>query len=180
MASSVSRPLLLGMAMVALRARGAVASVYAGKKAGTATIEGRVVKTRDTWILSFTSGKPQSAFILDDGAWKKVRKIDPKGEAEVWDLRVAGDESFTAEGCIVHNCPLALPIIRRAVTMYSNPGEVVCSPFGGVGSEGVGALRLGRKAVLIELKESYFKRAAINLRDEENAHQMGLFAPAGS
>lgn len=77
-----------------------------------------------------------------------------------------------------HMCPLSLDIIRRAVTMYSNPGEVVLSPFAGVGSEGVGALRLGRRFVGVELKDSYFRRASINLREEENSEQIGLFGAA--
>lgn len=76
-----------------------------------------------------------------------------------------------------HMCPLSLDVIRRAVTLYSNPGEVVFSPFGGVGSEGVGALRLGRKAVLTELKESYFRTAAEYLRAV--SAQGGLFGGSG-
>ncbi len=62
-----------------------------------------------------------------------------------------------------HICPLQMGVIERAIDIWTNPGDVVLSPFGGIGSEGVGALRLGRKALLIELKESYFKRAAVNL-----------------
>lgn len=64
-----------------------------------------------------------------------------------------------------HMCPLSLDVIRRACTLYSNPGEVVFSPFAGVGSEGVGALRLGRRFVGVELKDSYWRRACQNLRD---------------
>jgi len=74
-----------------------------------------------------------------------------------------------------HMCPLQLDVIDRCIRLWTNPGEVVLSPFGGVGSEGVGALRLGRKFVGIELKGSYFERAVINLRQEEGAEQMGMF-----
>ena len=74
-----------------------------------------------------------------------------------------------------HMCPLQLDIIERLAVLYSNPGEVILSPFGGVGSEGVGALRLGRKFVGIELKESYFARTCANLAGEENAEQVRLF-----
>ncbi len=59
-----------------------------------------------------------------------------------------------------HICPMPLDLITRAVCLWSNPGDVVLSPFGGIGSEGVAALRNGRRAVLVELKESYFRQAA--------------------
>jgi hypothetical protein len=51
-----------------------------------------------------------------------------------------------------HLCPLQLDLIERAVTMWSNPGNVVLSPFMGIGSEGVTSLKLGRKFIGIELK----------------------------
>jgi DNA modification methylase len=62
-----------------------------------------------------------------------------------------------------HICPLQLDVIERAVTLWSNPGDLVFSPFTGIGSEGVGALRLGRKFIGSELKESYYKQACANL-----------------
>ena len=58
-----------------------------------------------------------------------------------------------------HLCPLQLDLIERAVTMWSNPGDVVLSPFMGIGSEGVTSLKLKRKFIGVELKESYFKHA---------------------
>jgi DNA modification methylase len=64
-----------------------------------------------------------------------------------------------------HVHPLQLDVIERAVVMYSNPGEVVLTPFMGVGSEVWGALRHGRKAIGIELKPSYFKQATKNMRE---------------
>lgn len=62
-----------------------------------------------------------------------------------------------------HICPLQLDIIERAVSLWSNPGDVVLSPFAGIGSEGYVSLKLGRQFVGIELKESYFKQAVKNL-----------------
>ena len=77
-----------------------------------------------------------------------------------------------------HMCPLSLDVIHRLCVLYSNPGEVCLSPFAGVGSEGVGCLRNERKFVGIELKESYFNRAAENLRAQEGTkRQPSLFAP---
>ena len=62
-----------------------------------------------------------------------------------------------------HVHPLQLDVIDRAITLRSNPGEVVLTPFMGVGSEAYGAVTLGRKAIGVELKESYFRQAVKNL-----------------
>jgi DNA modification methylase len=56
-----------------------------------------------------------------------------------------------------HICPLQLDTIERILHLYSNEGETVFSPFGGIGSEGFTAIKMGRKSISIELKESYFK-----------------------
>jgi DNA modification methylase len=66
-----------------------------------------------------------------------------------------------------HVHPLQLDVIDRLVELYSNKGEVVLSPFGGVMSEPFSAVSLGRKAIAIELKDSYFKQAKINLEHAE-------------
>ncbi len=62
-----------------------------------------------------------------------------------------------------HVHPLQLDVIDRAITLWSNPGEVVFTPFMGVGSEVYGAVELGRRGVGVELKESYFRQAVKNL-----------------
>lgn len=62
-----------------------------------------------------------------------------------------------------HVHPLQLDVIDRLVVLYSNPGEVVLTPFMGVGSEVYSPVSLGRKAIGVELKESYFKQAKINM-----------------
>ena len=77
-----------------------------------------------------------------------------------------------------HLCPLQLDLIDRAVTMWSNPGDVVLSPFMGIGSEGVTALKLHRKFIGIELKPSYFKHAARYLDAGERQDDMFLTAPS--
>jgi DNA modification methylase len=66
-----------------------------------------------------------------------------------------------------HLAPLQLGLIERAIRLWSNPGEVVLSPFAGIGSEGYQAIRLGRKFVGIELKQSYFVAAVRNCRRAE-------------
>jgi len=67
-----------------------------------------------------------------------------------------------------HICPLQICLIKRAVQLWSAPGDVVLSPFAGVGSEGVGALQMGRKFIGFELKESYYEHAQSFLRQAEN------------
>jgi DNA modification methylase len=63
-----------------------------------------------------------------------------------------------------HICPLQLDVIERAVTLWSNPGDVVFSPFAGIGSEGYQSVKMGRKFVGAELKQSYFDQACANLK----------------
>lgn len=68
-----------------------------------------------------------------------------------------------------HLCPLQLDVIRRCLRLYSNPGDLVLTPFGGVGSEPVVAIQEGRRAIGCELKASYFRQAVANLRAAEQA-----------
>ena len=67
-----------------------------------------------------------------------------------------------------HVHPLQLDVIDRIVELYSNPGEVVLTPFMGVGSEVFSPVSLGRKGLGIELKESYFKQAIQNMESCKN------------
>ena len=156
MATSVSRALLLGMAMVAQRAHGIIASIFPGKKAGTTTIEGRVVNTLQEWVMSWREGSRAHGIILDDGAWKKVRTPIDCGKAETWSIQVADDASYTAEGCIVKNCPLQLDIVERLIRRYSNPGELVYDPFGGLMTVPYCAIKMGRRGRGVELNTGYF------------------------
>jgi DNA modification methylase len=67
-----------------------------------------------------------------------------------------------------HVHPLQLDVIDRLVELYSNPNEVVLTPFMGVGSEVYSPVSLGRKAIGIELKDSYYKQAVLNLKEAEH------------
>lgn len=67
-----------------------------------------------------------------------------------------------------HVHPLQLDVIDRIVELYSNPGELVCTPFMGVGSEVYSPVSMGRKAIGIELKDSYFKQTIENMKFAEN------------
>lgn len=79
-----------------------------------------------------------------------------------------------------HVHPLQLDVIDRLVDLYSNPGEVILTPFMGVGSEVYSPVSLGRKAIGIELKDSYYKQAVLNLKEAKNRfaiedNQLSLF-----
>ena len=74
-----------------------------------------------------------------------------------------------------HICPLQLDVIERIVELYSNPGETVFTPFMGIGSEAYQALKMGRKAIGIELKEEYFNQSVENCKEVTDDSQMTLF-----
>lgn len=71
-----------------------------------------------------------------------------------------------------HLCPLQLDVIERALHLWSNPGDVVLSPFMGIGSEGDVSLRLNRRFIGVELKQSYFRQACRNLAKAEDQGDM--------
>lgn len=76
-----------------------------------------------------------------------------------------------------HICPLQLEVIRRCLALWSNPGDVVLSPFAGIGSEGHEALRWGRKFYGIELKRVYYDQACANLREAiSDSNQLAMFS----
>lgn len=70
-----------------------------------------------------------------------------------------------------HICPLQLDVIERCIQLWSNPGDVVLSPFAGIGSEGHVAIKTDRKFVGVELKPSYYRIACKNLRTAEAKQQ---------
>lgn len=105
--------------------------------------------------------------------WQKVASpvwmdIDPSDTLQFRSAREHDDER--------HICPLQLEVIRRGVELWTNPGDVVLSPFMGIGSEGYVSLQMGRRFVGAELKASYFDQAARNL--EAALAQAGLFEAA--
>lgn len=67
-----------------------------------------------------------------------------------------------------HICPLQLDVIRRAIELWTNPGDLVLSPFAGIGSEGYVAVEMRRRFIGVELKRSYWDQAVANLRSAEN------------
>lgn len=92
--------------------------------------------------------------------WQKVASpvwmdINPSDTLQYQSAREHDDER--------HICPLQLEVIRRGVELWTNPGDVVLSPFAGIGSEGFVSVQMGRKFVGVELKDSYYRQASQNL-----------------
>lgn len=127
----------------------------------------------EKWDGHTTEEKYQRMEDLDDRAGREVvnKSADELQAGGIWTgihesdtlqyttARAADDEK--------HICPLQLDTIERCIKLYSNPGETVLTPFMGIGSEAYQAIRFGRRAIGIELKESYFRIAAKNLADAE-------------
>ena len=102
---------------------------------------------------------------LAGGIWTDINESDT---LQYTTARDTNDEK--------HVCPLQLGTIEHCIKLYSNPGEVVLTPFMGIGSEAYTALKLGRKAIGIELKETYYNVAVRNLRSiETQNHAPTLF-----
>lgn len=74
-----------------------------------------------------------------------------------------------------HIAPLTLDVSRRAIQLWSNPGDTVLTPFLGIGSEVYSAVELGRMGIGIELKESYFRQAVKNIQTLDTPTQLELF-----
>lgn len=105
--------------------------------------------------------------------WQRIASpiwvdIDPNDTLQYRSAREHADER--------HICPLQLEVIRRGVELWTNPADVVLSPFAGIGSEGAASLELGRRFVGVELKTSYYEQAVRNLTSA--VAQEDLFAAA--
>ena len=77
-----------------------------------------------------------------------------------------------------HICPLQLNVIQRCIELWTNPNDIVFDPFGGIGSTAYVALKMGRRAISSELKESYFEQMKNNVEVALNSEKM--ICPVGS
>ena len=97
-------------------------------------------------------------------------------QTNVLNVKMARDEKDER-----HLCPLQLDLIERLVTLWTNAGDTVYSPFMGIGSEGYVAVRQGRRFVGTELKTSYFRQACRYIAEAEaNPASGGLFGVKGA
>lgn len=95
-----------------------------------------------------------------------------------WDINQSNtlNRLFSDEESERHICPLQLDVIERIVNLYSNPDDVVFTPFMGIGSEVYQSVKMGRRAIGIELKDVYFDQAVKNMESlEQEKAQMTLF-----
>lgn len=104
--------------------------------------------------------------------WQRIASpvwmdIDPSDTLQYMSAREHDDER--------HICPLQLEVIRRGIMLWTNPDDIVLSPFGGIGSEPYVAVGMGRRAVAVELKASYFKQMVANVASAQ-AKTLDLFA----
>jgi hypothetical protein len=104
--------------------------------------------------------------------WQRIASpvwmdIDPNDTLQFRSAREHDDER--------HICPLQLEVIRRGIELWTNPGDIVLSPFAGIGSEGYVSIEMGRRFVGVELKGSYYEQAARNL-EAANRNTAPLFA----
>lgn len=74
-----------------------------------------------------------------------------------------------------HICPLQLKVIERGINLWTNPNDIVLTPFLGIGSECYKALEMGRRAIGIELKETYYQQAVKNCASIEAVEQLSLW-----
>jgi len=111
---------------------------------------------------------------------KRSHLIWQKYASPVWmDIRQTNTINFRegkSQEDEKHICPLQLDTIARCVDLWSNPGDIVGSAFGGVGSEIYQSVKMGRKGISCELKENYWKQAIKNVSELENTqNQLTLF-----
>lgn len=109
--------------------------------------------------------------IFPVGLWQKYASpvwmdINPSNTLQFRTARDNDDER--------HICPLQLDVIERALMLWSNPGDLIFSPFAGIGSEGYQSLKQGRRFIGVELKPSYWQLACKNLRSA-TVEQESLF-----
>lgn len=100
----------------------------------------------------------------DDYPVEKWQRVASPVWMDVNPSRTLQRESAREERDEKHICPLQLDVIERALELWTATGDLVLSPFAGIGSEGYQALKMGRRFVGVELKESYWRQAVENLR----------------
>lgn len=178
--------------------------IYEGKATIGKNPQAQAIRTKAHALLFKTLKKDsrQSRFAIPDYLlkFKKPGEAAPIANVEVsneewikmaspiWDFvdetrTLSNQTKYLSEGDTKHVCPLQLDVIDAAIRLWSNRGDHVLSPFCGIGSEGVEAVKLGRRFTGIELKKEYFLMAGknIGLAEMELGRQLNMFnKPAGA
>ncbi|KZS63071.1 DNA-methyltransferase [Mycobacterium ostraviense] len=142
------------------------------RKPGENPVRIKTDVTNDEWIewaAPIWEDHHDGGWLTEDGhlcpVWYGIRETD------TLNTKVAKDDADER-----HIAPLQLGFIERCLRLWSNPGELVLTPFAGIGSELYVAIKLGRRGVGIELKPSYWRTAVNNLtRLEQQLQQPSLF-----
>jgi hypothetical protein len=136
--------------------------------------------TRGDYLIKFRAPGENAVPVTSDGDVSRNDWID-WAECCWWDIKETDTlnvRNAKGDDDTKHICPLQLGVSRRIIKLYSNPDEVVFSPFAGIGSEGYEALRLGRRFYGCEIKDEYFREAERNLERAVAHVDVDLFAEA--
>lgn len=124
--NSVSKELIYGIAQCVAKAYDIPYSIYKTENSATYIIEGRVVNQRDyyTLVYDFIDNSKKKSYIENGYIWSPIRKLTRTGEYEqVYDIEVDEDHSFTANGCIAHNCQdISISGIQRGIRKGTRSG----------------------------------------------------------
>lgn len=121
----------------------------------------------DAWMPGLMVYRQASCDLADNYPDPVWMDINPSDTLQYRSAREHNDER--------HICPLQLEVIRRGIRLWTNPNDIVFTPFMGIGSEPYVALQEGRRGIGCELKESYYKQAVANLRAISANQQSELF-----
>ena len=133
------------------------------------------------YLLKFSVPGDNNISIVDNGEVNVTRNEWIKWAEAAWSWREIKETNTLnvregrGDDDTKHICPLQLEVIDRLVRLYTNPGEVVFSPFAGIGSEGYIAIKNGRKFYGCEIKDEYYNAAVANLNRVEKSVKKGFF-----
>lgn len=123
-----------------------------------------ITHTNESYPVSLWQNVASPAWELTPPVWNDINQSNTL------------NRMFSDEESEKHIAPLQLDVIERIVNLYSNPNDVVFTPFMGIGSEVYQSVKMGRRAIGIELKDAYFKQAVKNMKSlEDEQAQTSIF-----
>jgi len=123
-----------------------------------------ITHTNESYPVSLWQNVASPAWELTPPVWNDINQSNTL------------NRMFSDEESEKHIAPLQLDVIERIVNLYSNPNDVVFTPFMGVGSEVYQSVKMGRRAIGIELKDAYFEQAVKNMKSlEDEQAQTSIF-----
>jgi len=123
-----------------------------------------ITHTNESYPVSLWQNVASPAWELTPPVWNDINQSNTL------------NRMFSDEESEKHIAPLQLDVIERIVNLYSNPNDVVFTPFMGIGSEVYQSVKMGRRAIGIELKDAYFEQAVKNMKSlEDEQAQTSIF-----